>query len=257
MAGTCRNEAKAAALESEGIEPVLFDGGAPIPLSAFAGTTHLLASIPPGPDDPALSCHAADIAAMPELAWIGYLSTTSVYGVDDGSPVDEETPCLPASDRGRRRLAAERAWGSLPLPAHIFRLSGIYGPGRSVVDAIRTGRAQRLVKPGHAFNRIHVADIATTLRASMARPVPGRIYNLADELPAPSADLVTFACGLMGIEPPPEIPFEQADLSPMAQAFWAENKRVGNRRIKDELGIRLAYPTYREGISAILAAERT
>lgn len=256
VAGTCRDGTRAAELAAEGIEPVLFDGNAPMPAGVLDGTTHLLGSIPPGPDDPALRHHAADIASLQDLAWTGYLSTTSVYGVDDGSAVDEGTPCTPTSDRGQRRLAAERAWQSLRLPAHVFRLSGIYGPGRSVVDTIRAGRAQRLVKPGHMFNRIHVADIATTLRASLAAPSPGRVYNLADDLPAPSADLVTFACDLMGVAPPQEIPFEQAELSPMARAFWADNKRVGNRRIKDEFGVRLAYPTYREGIRAILAAER-
>jgi nucleoside-diphosphate-sugar epimerase len=217
----------------------------------LAGTTHLLASIPPDADDPALRHHAADIAALPDLAWVGYLSTTSVYGVTDGSRVDEASPCAPTSARGQRRLAAEQAWQALPLPAQVFRLSGIYGPGRSVFDTIRAGKAQRIVKPGQAFNRIHVADIAATLRASIARPNPGRVYNLADDLPAPSADLVTYACRLMGLAPPPEIPFEQAALSPMALEFWADNKRVANERIKRELGVQLAYPTWREGLDDI------
>jgi nucleoside-diphosphate-sugar epimerase len=254
VAGTCRTERGAAALGAENIEPFLFDGTAPLDPASFADATHLLASIPPDPDDLALRHHALDIAGLTGLAWIGYLSTTSVYGVTDGSLVDEETSCAPSSARGQRRLAAEQAWQALPLPAHVFRLSGIYGPGRSIFDTIRSGRAQRVVKPGHAFNRIHVADIAATLRASIANPAPGRVYNLADDLPAPSADLVTHACALMGTAPPPEIPFEQAVLSPMAREFWADNKRIDNHRIKQELGVDLLYPTYREGLDAIFAA---
>ena len=251
VAGTCRTPEGAAALRTQGVEPVPFDGAAPLDPAAMVGTTHLLASIPPDPDDPALRHHAEDIAANISLAWIGYLSTTSVYGVTDGSPVDEDTPCTPTSARGQRRLHAEQTWQSLPLPAHVFRLSGIYGPGRSAFDTIRAGRAQRIVKPGHAFNRIHVADIVQTLRASLAKPVPGRVYNLADDLPAPSADLITYVCSLMCIAPPPEIPFDQAVLSPMAREFWADNKRVANDRIKQELGVRLVYPTWREGLDAI------
>lgn len=255
VAGTCRTEARAAELQREGITPVAFSGDGPVPPSALAGATHLLASIPPAPDDPALRHHAAEIASIASLGWVGYLSTTSVYGVGDGGVVDEDTVCMPSSERGRRRLAAEQAWQARRLPAHIFRLSGIYGPGRSVFGTIRAGRAQRIVKPGHAFNRIHVADIAATLRASIASPSPGRVYNLADDLPAPSADLVTYACSLLGIEPPPETPFADAVLSPMAREFWADNKRVGNSRIKTELGVRLAFPSYREGLDGIFASE--
>jgi nucleoside-diphosphate-sugar epimerase len=255
VAGTTRSAESAGRLSQLGIEPVLFDGTAPINPSVLAGTTHLLASIPADPDDPAFRHHAGTIAAMAELAWTGYLSTTSVYGVTDGSTVDEDYPCNPSSARGQRRLNAERAWQALPIPGHVFRLSGIYGPGRSVFDTIRAGKAQRVVKPGQAFNRIHVEDIATVIRASMAKPAPGRIYNLADDLPAPSADLVTYACRLLKIEPPPEIPFEAAVLSPMAREFWADNKRIDNRRIRQELGVALAYPTYREGLDAIFAAE--
>jgi nucleoside-diphosphate-sugar epimerase len=255
VAGTCRSAAGANALRQRGIEPVLFDGAAPIDPIAFVGTTHLLASIPADPDDPALRHHAADIAAINGLEWIGYLSTTSVYGVTDGSTVDEDTLCDPSSARGQRRLAAERAWQAMPLPGHVFRLSGIYGPGRSVFDTIRAGKAQRIVKPGQAFNRIHVDDIAGIVRASIATPVPSRIYNVADNLPVPSANLVTYACRLMKVAPPPEIQFDQAVLSPMAREFWADNKRIDNRRIRTELGVRLAYPTYREGLDAIFAAE--
>jgi nucleoside-diphosphate-sugar epimerase len=255
VAGTCRTEEGRATLRAGGIEAFRFDGSSPLERSAFDGATHLLGSIPADPDDPALRHHTGDIAASKSLEWVGYLSTTSVYGVTDGSTVDEDFPCDPSSARGQRRLAAERAWQALPLPGHVFRLSGIYGPGRSVFDTIRSGRAQRIVKPGQAFNRIHVADIAGIVRAAIAKPAPGRIYNVADNLPAPSSDLVTYGCALMGVEPPPEIPFDQAVLSPMAREFWADNKRIDNSRIRDELGVRLLYPTWREGLDAIFAAE--
>jgi nucleoside-diphosphate-sugar epimerase len=255
VAGTCRTKDGADRLAQLGLEPILFDGTTSIDPAAFRGTTHLLASIPADPDDPALRHHTKGITAIQSLEWIGYLSTTSVYGVTDGSTVSEDAHCDPASARGQRRLAAERAWQSLPLSGHVFRLSGIYGPGRSVFDTVRAGKAQRIIKPGQAFNRIHVDDIARIVRASIAAPSPGRIYNVADNLPAPSSDLVTYACGLMGIEPPPEIPFDQAVLSPMAREFWADNKRIDNRRIRQELGVRLTYPTYREGLDAIFASE--
>ncbi len=253
VAGTTRSAEGADRLRQFGIEPFLFDGPAPIASAAFNGITHQFASVPPEHDHPAPRHHANDIAAAEGLEWVGYLSTTSVYGVTDGSTVDEDYPCAPSSARGQRRLNAERAWQALPLPGHIFRLSGIYGPGRSVFDTIRAGKAQRVVKPGQVFNRIHIDDIATTVRASMAKPWPGRVYNLADDLPAPSADLVTYACGLLKIEPPPEILFEEAVFSPMAREFWADNKRIDNSRIKCELGVKLAYPTYREGLDAIFA----
>lgn len=255
IVGTCRTADGAGRLKARGIGAVLFDGASPLNRNVLDGTTHLLASIPADPDDPALRHHAADIAAIKGLDWIGYLSTTSVYGVTDGSTVDEETHCDPTSARGQRRLTAERAWQAMPLPGHVFRLSGIYGPGRSVFDTIRAGKAQRIVKPGQAFNRIHVDDIANVVRASIGSPSPGRIYNVADNLPAPSSDLVTYACGLIQVEPPLEIPFDQAVLSPMAREFWADNKRIDNSRIRNELGVRLTYPTYREGLNAIFADE--
>jgi nucleoside-diphosphate-sugar epimerase len=255
IAGTCRTAEGAERLKAQGIEAFLFDGMAPLARGALDGTTHLLASIPADPDDPALRHHAADIADNSSIEWIGYLSTTSVYGVTDGSTVNEQTLCRPASARGQRRLAAEQAWQALPLPGHVFRLSGIYGPGRSVFDTIRAGKAQRIVKQGQAFNRIHIDDIANVVHASIAAPSPGRIYSVADNLPAPSSDLVTYACGLMKLQPPPEIPFEQAVLSPMAREFWADNKRIDNGRIRTELGVTLAYPTYREGLDAIFASE--
>jgi nucleoside-diphosphate-sugar epimerase len=252
--GTHRTLSAGRPAKHEGIDVVPYDGTRPLDPGALDGVTHLLCSIPADPDDPALRHNAELIMRAANLTWIGYLSTTSVYGVTDGSVVDENTVCDPSSARGQRRLAAEQAWQALSLPGHVFRLSGIYGPGRSVFDTIRAGRAQRIVKPGQIFNRIHVDDIAGVVRASMAAPAPGRIYNVADDLPAPSSDLVTYACGLLKVNPPKEIPFDTAVLSPMAREFWADNKRIDNQRMKDELGVQLRYPTYRQGLDAVFAA---
>jgi nucleoside-diphosphate-sugar epimerase len=251
VAGTCRGTDGLHRLHDHDIEPIQFDGTQSLARDTLDGVTHLLCSIPADPDDPALRHNADLIANSASLAWTGYLSTTSVYGVTDGSTVDEVTPCDPSSPRGKRRLAAEQAWQALPLPGHVFRLSGIYGPRRSVFETIKGGRAQRIIKPGQVFNRVHVDDIANVLLCSMAAPSPGRVYNVADDLPAPSADLVTYACGLLKMKPPKEIPFEQATLSPMAREFWADNKRISNRRMKNELDVELAYPTYRDGLDAI------
>lgn len=263
VAGTCRGAEKAAALAAEGIETFRFDGTAPLaePAAALAGTTHLLASVPPdGAGDPVLRAHAGEIAAVEGLRWIGYLSTTGVYGDHGGGWVDEATPVAPNTERGARRAEAERAWLALGReggPAvQLFRLAGIYGPGRNQLETVAAGTAKRIVKPGQVFSRIHVEDIAAVLRASMARPNPGAAYNLCDEEPADPAQVVAFAAGLLGVEPPPPIPFEQAELSPMARSFYADSKRVSNRRIKEELGVRLRYPTYREGLRALLAERR-
>jgi nucleoside-diphosphate-sugar epimerase len=194
------------------------------------------------------------------IAWIGYLSTTGVWGDHAGAWVDEGTPPDPGSDRGRRRLDAERGWAALAaragLPLHVFRLAGIYGPGRSPFDRLRAGTARRIVKPGHVTNRMHVDDIATTLAASIARPRPGAIYAMADDRPAPPQEVIACAAALLGVDPPPEEPFEAAGLTGMAASFYAEAKRVRNARIKAELGVRLACPGYPEGLRAILAAER-
>ena len=151
-------------------------------------------------------------------------------------------------------MDAEAEWQATGLPVQVFRLAGIYGPGRSAFDRLREGRAQRVVRPGQVFSRIHVDDVAAVLRASIARPAPGRAYNVADDLPAPPQDVIAYAAGLLGVPVPPEVPFDEARLSPMARSFYAESKRVSNRRIRDELGVRLAYPDYRSGLRAILAA---
>lgn len=263
VAGTCRTADKARALASEGAEAIVFDGRtSPALRSALARATHLLASIPPGAaGDPAIEALAHDIVRHEGLAWLGYLSTTGVYGDTGGAPVDEDAELRPSGERGRRRVAAERLWLNFwdghGLPVHVFRLAGIYGPGRSVIDQLRAGTARRIHRPGHVFSRIHVEDIADALAASIARPAPGRVYNLCDDEPAEPAEVVAFAARLLGVPPPPLVPWAEAEpaLSPMARGFWDDNRRVSNARIKRELGVALRYPTYREGLTAILARE--
>ncbi len=261
VAGTCREADRAAALSARGIEARVFDGETPLSGmdELLAGATHILVSCPPGADgDPVIAHHRAHIADASGVEWIGYLSTTGVYGDRDGGLVDERSALEPTSARGHRRVEAEAAWRAVGrahgLAVHIFRLAGIYGPGRSALDQVRAGTARRIVKPGHAFSRIHVDDIVTVLRASMARPDPGAIYNVCDDRAAPSADVVAFACALLGVAPPPETAFADAGLSDMARSFYADNKRVDNRRIKDELGVRLLHPDYESGLRAIAAA---
>ncbi len=261
VAGTTRSPEAATAFRAEAVEAFLFDRERPLPdpAAALAGTTHLLAGVPPDEaGDPALDLHGPEIAACKGLAWAGYLSTTGVYGDRGGGRVDEDSVLEPTSARAKRRVVAERAWLELHrtrgLPLHIFRLAGIYGPGRSALDQARAGSARRVDKPGQVFSRIHVDDIATVLEASIARPHPGRAYNLCDDNPAPPAEVVAQACALLGREPPPLVPFEAAGLSAMARSFYRDNKRVSNRRIKEELGVALAYPDYQAGLAAILAA---
>ena len=243
-------------LERPGVRLIPFDRSQPLPAGALDGVTHLLTSVPPDAQgDPVLDVAGAAIqAAAGSLAWIGYLSTTGVYGDWRGAWVDETSPLRPSSDRAWRRVAAESAWLDLwrrhGLAVHVFRLAGIYGPGRSVLDEIRAGTARRIVKWGQVFSRIHVEDAAAVLAASMAAPLPGAIYNVCDDEAARPQDVVAFACELLGVEAPPETPFEQAALSPMAQTFWADNKRVRNDRIRTELGVRLSFPSYRQGLLA-------
>jgi nucleoside-diphosphate-sugar epimerase len=262
VAGSCRTAEKQAALRDAGIEAFLFDRGLPLEDSAaaLAGATHLLSSVPPdAAGDPVLDHHGADIAALTTLDWAGYLSTTGVYGDRDGGWVDESSALEPSGERGRRRVSAERGWLSLAsqgdVPVHIFRLAGIYGPGRNALETVRAGRARRIVKPGQVFSRIHRDDIVAVLRASMAQPNPGAAYNLCDDEAAPPQDVIAFACELLGVATPPEVPFEGAELSAMAQSFYRDNKRVSNRRIKEELGVRLAWPDYRAGLRGLLEAQ--
>ncbi|HVJ51018.1 MAG TPA: SDR family oxidoreductase [Aliidongia sp.] len=252
IAGTCRDEAKAASLEAEGFAVTRI--GEDVKPADLAGITHFLASAPPdAAGDPVLAAYGAALAEL-RPAWIGYLSTTGVYGDRQGGWVDETSALEPTGERGRRRVAAERAWTALEPAAHLFRLAGIYGPGRSALDTVRSGKAQRVIKLGQVFSRIHVEDIATVLEASIAQPSPGTAYNLCDDDPAPPADVLAYAATLLGVPPPPAVPFEAAELSEMARSFYTDNKRVSNRRIKERLGVTLAYPDYRTGLKAILAA---
>lgn len=255
--GTTRDRREA--LISAGIEAILWPR---TPLGpALERATHVLISIGPEPGgDPVLAAESAALAkAAPHLEWVGYLSTTGVYGDHEGGWVDETTPLNPATDRGRARVDAEAAWATLAarsgLPLHIFRLAGIYGPGRGPFEKVRRGTAQQIIKPGQVFSRIHVDDIATTLAASIARPNPGAIYNVCDDDPAPPEDVIAHAAALLGLPPPPAVPFGDADMPPMARSFYAESKRVRNDRIKTELGVQLGYPSYREGLAAVLKAE--
>ena len=262
LAGTCRTQAGCRALAAAGVDAVPFERAAPLahPSRVLARATHILLSIPPDEaGDPALDCHGAAIAAVPGLEWIGYLSTTGVYGDTGGAWVDESAVPAPSGARGRRRLAAERGWLALGaergLAVHVFRLAGIYGPGRNALSAVRRGAAKRIEKPGQVFSRIHVADIAQALAASIARPRAGAVYNVCDDEPAPAADVVAHACALLGARPPPLTPLEDADLSPMARSFYADNRRVSNDLIKRELGVTLRFPDYRAGLAALLADE--
>lgn len=259
VAGTTRSQDKAEQLRAQGFEIWLFDPERPLAdvEDALAGTRYLLSSIPPSAEgDPVLAAHGETIARLPETSWVGYLSTTGVYGNADGGWVDEASPIRPSGERGQRRADAEAAWLDLGrrsgLPVHLFRLAGIYGPGRNQLESLKRGKARRILKPGQVFSRIHVEDIASVLEASMARPMAGRAYNVCDDEPSDPAEVVSYAADLLGVEPPPLVPFEEADLSPMARSFYDDSKRVSNRRIKEELGVRLAYPDYRSGLSALV-----
>jgi nucleoside-diphosphate-sugar epimerase len=252
--------AEARALAEAGIGVVGFDD----PGAALAAATHLLATAAPeAGGDPVLAAHADAIASAPALRWLGYLSTTGVYGDRGGGRVDETTAPAPGQDRSRRRRAAEVAWAAVAARRgavlDLIRLAGIYGPGRSALDEVRSGRARRVIKPDHAFSRIHVADIASLVLAAMARPAAGvRVLHGADDLPAPSAEVIAEAARLLGAPLPPEVPFEVAarTMSPMALSFWAESRRVANAITKAATGWAPRYPTYREGLAAILAEQR-
>ncbi|MBN9453909.1 MAG: SDR family oxidoreductase [Bosea sp.] len=261
VTGTVRSTEKAAELSSEGIRTLVFGGFAVSSTlaKAVSEADAVLVSVQPAEDgDPALGPLRAALMMAPNLRWIGYLSTIGVYGDQGGVWIDEATPPAPTNARTRQRVEIEEAWLQLGRdsgkPVQIFRLSGIYGPGRNAITKLRAGTANRLVKPGQVFNRIHVDDIAGVLMASLAQPRQGAVYNVTDDEPGPPQDVITFAAELTGLEPPPEIPFEQARLSPMAASFYGESKRVSNALVKREFGYAFRYPTYREALRTLVEA---
>ena len=263
VTGTARSEAGKQALIQTGIGAQVFSREQPLNDAGerLADVTHVLSSISPDlKGDPVIDLHGGDLAAAPNLAWLGYLSSTGVYGDRDGGWVDESSDRIPITPTGRRRVAAEDRWFGLgqefggresSLPVHLFRLAGIYGPGRNAIEAVREGRARRIHKAGQVFSRIHVDDIATVLIASMERPNPGAVYNLCDDRVAPQEEVVAFAARLLGQPPPPLVDYKAAQLPELARGFYAECKRVSNRRIKTELGVTLRYPDFKAGLRAL------
>ena len=257
--GTTRSSDKAATMTADGIEPVLWP--AEDISGAFAAATHILLSAAPSEEgDPVLVALESEIRQRAgQYKWVGYLSTTAVYGDRNGGWVDETSPLSPATRRGQLRAEAEQAWLNLGaetgLPVHIFRLAGIYGPGRGPFAKVRAGTARRIIKKGQVFSRTHVEDIAQVLRASIAQPNAGAIYNVCDNDPAPPQEVIAEAARMLNRPPPEAVDFETAEMTPMARSFYAESKKVSNRRILEELGIILKYPDYHSGLKALLAAE--
>ncbi|MGZ2259604.1 SDR family oxidoreductase [Roseobacter sp. A03A-229] len=255
--GTTRSAEKAEAVAASGAEPLVWPGTDIT--EALDVADALLISAGPGPEgDPVLNHLRAEIAAAaPRFDWVGYLSTTGVYGDHAGGWVDETTALTPSTKRGQARVEAEAAWQAIPdLKLHIFRLAGIYGPGRGPFAKVRKGTARRIIKQGQVFSRIHVEDIAQVLEASLAQPNPGAVYNLCDNDPAPPQDVIAYAAELLNLPLPPAVDFETAEMTPMARSFYAESKKVRNDRIKEELGVQLLYPDYRTGLEALLRDER-
>ena len=270
ITATARSDGGVAAIDAAGHRGMKFDGTLGLDGALSEDVTHVLVSVPPTnpkehhpdsgtPDDPVLAHCREALAGLRKLEWIGYLSTVGVYGDQAGRWVDEETPLAPSSERSRRRVLAEDAWrafaSELEVRLQIFRLAGIYGPGRNVIESLKKGRNRRIVKPGQVFNRVHVEDIATTVVAGMRHRGPEAVFNVCDDEPAPPDEVLVYAAQLAGLPVPPAVAFEEADLTPMARSFYCECKRVSNARIKGTLGVRLQYPTYREGLRAILASE--
>lgn len=260
--GTARDADGVAAIEALGYQGILFTGGEPsLALAAeIREATHLLHSAPPEKaGDPLLIHHRSDLDEAGDLRWIGYLSTIGVYGDQKGAWVDETTPAVPTSERSQWRLEAEQAWQAFvaerDVILQIFRLAGIYGPGRNSLERLKAGTEKRIDKPEQVFNRTHLTDIVSIVEAGIKAGgnAPG-IFNVTDDEPAPPQDIVSYAAELLGVEPPPLIPWDEADMTPMARSFYLETKRVRNQRIKDALGVTLSYPTYREGLRALAQA---
>ena len=260
ISGSSTSNAGSARVQSLVWEAVRFDGtsSADEAMSkAIGDATHLVVSAAPGEaGDPVLRQLSALVADAPHLAWIGYLSTVGVYGDHQGAWIDEDTPLKPTSVRSRQRVIAEQAWLAFAKSSgkrvQIFRLAGIYGPGRSAIDNLQAGTARRIIKLDQVFNRIHVDDIAGVLAAAIAKPSAHHaIYNVTDDEPAPPQDVVAYAAKLLGMPVPPDVPFAEAPLSPMGLSFYGENKRVSNARVKSDLDFAFQYPTYREGMTAI------
>jgi nucleoside-diphosphate-sugar epimerase len=258
ISGTATNAEKVAALKGNGYDAFVFDGRTRDPdvAEALRKSTHVLLSIPPdATGDAALAVYGADIAGCSSISWIGYYSSVSVYGDSQGGWVDEETVPHPITERGMRRLTAENAWTELARTSGktgvILRLPGIYGPGRSAIDQLRAGKARRIFKPGQVTNRAHVDDIATATEAALRLPAGIHIFNVTDDLPAPPQDVIAYGAELLGVPCPPATDLTDASLTPMARSFYAESKKVSNARMKNELQVRLAYPTYVEGLKAI------
>lgn len=260
ITGTTRNAEKAQEFDRIGIAPFLI-GKDPIP-EVFDGVTHLLISA--GPDelgDPMLRDWAECLRkSAPRIEWVGYLSTTGVYGDHGGAWVDEATPLTPATKRGIARVKAEAEWQAfareLGLNLSIFRLAGIYGPGRGPFAKVRNGTARRIIKPNQIFSRIHVEDIAQVLEAAINRPKSSGIYNICDDLPVPPQEVIAYAAELLNLPIPPEEDFATAEMTPMARSFYAESKKVRNDKMKRELGVRLRYPDYKAGLKDLLNRER-
>lgn len=262
IGGTVRSEEKAAQLRADNIDAVLFDGTAPGPAirDALARVSHVILSIAPDDrGDPVLRHHRADLDAAGQLQWLCYYSTVGVYGDFGGDWIDEAAPLVPRNMRSDRRVLAEQAWRDYAaergVPLCILRLAGIYGPGRSTFDKLRAGTARRVIKPGQVFNRIHVADIARVTALAAERRLDGT-FNLADDEPAPPQDVIAYAAQMIGMDVPPDLPIETAEMTPMQRSFYRDNKRVSNRAIKQALGIDLLYPDYRAGLGQILESDK-
>lgn len=262
VVGTVRSAEKAGELSRQGLHTLVFGGFAvstPLARAVAEADAVLVSAQPDEAGDPVLGALADRLAAAERLRWVGYLSTIGVYGDHGGAWIDESAECRPTSRRSRQRLEIERDWLAFGArsgkPVQIFRLAGIYGPGRNPISKLRAGTATRLVKPGQVFNRIHVDDIAGVLMASIERPRAGAVYNVTDDEPAPPQDVVGFAAEVAGLAPPPETPFDPARLSPMAASFYGENKRVSNALVKRELGYAFRYPDYRQALRDLAATD--